>query len=111
MIYRQIVSKERFVGVSPIGYEKQAYLKALQQLDVNKAYTIWTSRVKLTPYEVDDIAQQHKRADGQYIYYGRIVSRDVMYKKIYEESYVFQVEAAEVNNLQIREIAEEIKWE
>lgn len=98
MIIRQIVEKERVVGLSPAYYENNAYLKVLQSLDINKAYNIQTSRVKLTPHEVDDIAERHKRADGQYFYYGNKISREVLCKKIYEDCYVFQIKVVEIEN-------------
>lgn len=112
MIYRQIVEKERMVGLSPAYYEENAYLKVLRALDINKTYNIQTSRVKLTPHEVDDIVEQHKRADGQYFYYGNVGSREAICKKIYEESYVFQIEAVEIENICVHDIINDMgEWQ
>lgn len=108
MIYRQIVKKGFDGEICEDYYEKRAYLGILQKLELDKSYNIQTSRVKLTPQEVDEVAQNYKRADGQYVYCGSFISLEEISRKIYQNCYVFQIEAVEIENMRVNNIIKNI---
>lgn len=95
MQYRHIIKKNSDARCQ----QERAYINVLKTLNIDKTYNIETHIDALTPYEIGNYMFKFKRADGQFIWNGELISREKLYNIINNDYFVYEIRVEQVENI------------